>query len=174
MLLVLACFLMIPGSAASAQDSLEAGYAGGRESVRAMAQERALSYGPCQESRGLDATGFFFMLTPPNKRAPLTATFLPESCEVLNDGENRLQAVRNYRGSKGYDLVLLTNQASPSTEIYLVQRLKDGGRRMAGSLGRVETLQLLRGPVRMDGKSVRDYSTGSSLEGHAELMPKRL
>ncbi|MFA5141125.1 MAG: hypothetical protein WC728_18010 [Elusimicrobiota bacterium] len=171
MVLILSLLL---GGAVFGQDSLEAGYASGRESVQAMAQEKALSYGPCQESRGLDATGFFFMLTPPNKRAPLTATFLPESCEVFNDGENGLQAVRTYRGNKDYDLVLVTDQSAPSTRIHLVQRLKSGARMMAGSMGAVETLELLRGPVRMDGKSVQDFSAGSSLEGQAELMPKRL
>lgn len=137
--------------------------------------------GPCRENASLDSTSFFLMLTPPDKRRPFTSTFAFESCvEYDSDRDGRPgmgqpQAIRTYKGNKGYDLLLITPQGrgSVATHIYLIRRLDDGGREVAGSMGQAPTADLPTTPVRPDVPSVRVFSNGQSLEGKPELMPKR-
>lgn len=139
----------------------------------AFAQDAGpVDYDPCLENRSLDATTFLFILTPPNKRMPLLFTFTPESCEAYDSERAGKQAIRTYRGSKGYDLVLVTTRGADVTSIHLVQRLPDGVRQVAGGFGEVPTTALLRGEVKTGRQALKDVSSGSVFEGTAELFPK--
>ena len=131
-----------------------------------------VDYDPCLENRALDSTAFLFILTPPNKRMPLLFTFTPESCGAYDSERAGKQALRTYRGNKGYDLVLVTTRGAASTSIHLVQRLPDGGRQVAGGFGDVPTAELLGGQVKTDRKALKDFSNNSLFEGTAELLPK--
>jgi hypothetical protein len=83
-----------------------------------------------------------------------------------------VQALRIYRGNKGYDMVLMTARGAALTEIHLVQRTAEGGGQPAGNFGAVPTAELLRGQVKTERKALKDFSNGSLFEGTAELLPK--
>jgi len=137
---------------------------------------------PCAENKALESTRFFLMVTPPDKRSPFTSSFTFQSCTVYGGdrgvvpGAGTSQAIRTYRGNKGYDLVLATRQGRDArdTEIYLIRKLSDGGRQVSGSMGSAPTSDLLSRPIRADRYPMNIFSNGQPMEGTAELTPRKL